>query len=233
MRYPLVDGQGNFGSIDGDPPAAMRYTEARLRGARRRHDGGSRQGDRRLRPELRRNHRRADRPAGAVSEPAGERFGRHCRRHGHEHSAAQPARGHRRRRLADRRARTEPSAPATPPSRTREAPRRDAAHSRSGLPDGRLHRRPRGIHAAYTTGRGSILMRAKATIETAKKGDKISIVVTEIPYQVNKAKLIERHRRSGAREDDRRHLGYAGRVRSRGHAHRHRAAARRSARSRS
>ena len=36
MRYPLVDGQGNFGSIDGDPPAAMRYTEARLEGARRR-----------------------------------------------------------------------------------------------------------------------------------------------------------------------------------------------------
>ena len=48
-----------------------------------------------------------------------------------------------------------------------------------------------GIHAAYERGRGSILMRAKASIETAKKGDKISIVVTEIPYQVNKAKLIE------------------------------------------
>ena len=67
MRYPLVDGQGNFGSIDGDPPAAMRYTEARLQGARRRHDGGPRQGDRRLRAELRRDHRRADGPAGAVS----------------------------------------------------------------------------------------------------------------------------------------------------------------------
>jgi DNA gyrase subunit A len=48
-----------------------------------------------------------------------------------------------------------------------------------------------GIHSAYERGRGSILMRAKATTETAKKGDKISIVVTEIPYQVNKAKLIE------------------------------------------
>ena len=45
---------------------------------------------------------------------------------------------------------------------------------------------------AYTTGRGSILMRAKSTIETNKKGDAVSIVVTEIPYQVNKAKLIER-----------------------------------------
>src|SRR5207237_5002070 len=45
---------------------------------------------------------------------------------------------------------------------------------------------------AYTTGRGSILMRAKSAIETNKKGDKQAIVVTEIPYQVNKAKLIER-----------------------------------------
>jgi hypothetical protein len=97
MRYPLVDGQGNFGSIDGDPPAAMRYTEARLEGARRRDDGGSRQGDRRLRPELRRDDRRADGPAGAVPEPAGQRLGRHRGRHGDQHPAAQPARGDRRR----------------------------------------------------------------------------------------------------------------------------------------
>ena len=67
MRSPLVDGQGNFGSIDGDPPAAMRYTEARLAGARRRDDDGSRQGDRRLRSQLRRDDRRADGAAGAVS----------------------------------------------------------------------------------------------------------------------------------------------------------------------
>src|SRR4029077_11209445 len=45
---------------------------------------------------------------------------------------------------------------------------------------------------AYTTGRGSILMRARSAIETNKKGDKQSIIFTEIPYQVNKAKLIER-----------------------------------------
>jgi DNA gyrase subunit A len=49
-----------------------------------------------------------------------------------------------------------------------------------------------GISAAYRTGRGAILMRAKASIEQAKKGDKQSIVVTEIPYQVNKARLIEK-----------------------------------------
>ena len=45
---------------------------------------------------------------------------------------------------------------------------------------------------AYTTGRGSIMMRARSTTETSKKGDRMSIVITEIPYQVNKAKLIER-----------------------------------------
>ena len=49
-----------------------------------------------------------------------------------------------------------------------------------------------GIHSAYTTGRGSVLMRAKTTLEHAKKGDRVSIVVTEIPYQVNKARLLEK-----------------------------------------
>src|SRR5204863_5977920 len=49
-----------------------------------------------------------------------------------------------------------------------------------------------GIVQAQTTGRGSIMMRARSTTETNKKGDKTSIVITEIPYQVNKAKLIER-----------------------------------------
>src|SRR5207249_9527479 len=49
-----------------------------------------------------------------------------------------------------------------------------------------------GIAQAYTTGRGSILMRARSTTESNKKGDRISIIVTEIPFQVNKAKLIER-----------------------------------------
>src|SRR5438132_281354 len=49
-----------------------------------------------------------------------------------------------------------------------------------------------GIIQAYTTGRGSITMRARTTIESNKKGDRTSLIVTEIPYQVNKAKLIER-----------------------------------------
>src|SRR5439155_5472233 len=49
-----------------------------------------------------------------------------------------------------------------------------------------------GAVQAYMTGRGSIMMRAKSEVETNKKGDRQAIVVTEIPYQVNKAKLIER-----------------------------------------
>ena len=54
MRYLLVDGQGNFGSVDGDAPAAMRYTEVRMSRIAQRVARGHRQGDRRFRPELRR-----------------------------------------------------------------------------------------------------------------------------------------------------------------------------------
>src|SRR5207237_5856374 len=49
-----------------------------------------------------------------------------------------------------------------------------------------------GIHEAYKTGRGIVQVRAKALVEKAARGDKEAIVVTEIPYQVNKAKLVER-----------------------------------------
>ena len=53
LRYPLVDGQGNFGSVDGDPPAAMRYTEVPAGRNRRGAAGRHRQGHRRFRPQLR------------------------------------------------------------------------------------------------------------------------------------------------------------------------------------
>ena len=127
MRYPLVDGQGNFGSVDGDPPAAMRYTEARLQASCRRADGRPRQGDRRLRPELRRDDRRADGAAGADSEPARQRLVGHRGRHGDEHPAAQPARGHRGDHLRDRRA-----AEGEPPHRAGTA---RVEHGRGRRPD--------------------------------------------------------------------------------------------------
>jgi DNA gyrase subunit A len=60
------------------------------------------------------------------------------------------------------------------------------------FPTGGLIVGRQGAVHAYSTGRGSILMRARSVLETSKKGEKQSIVVTEIPYQVNKAKLIER-----------------------------------------
>ncbi len=96
MRYQLVDGQGNFGSVDDDPAAAMRYTEARL----------ARIATEMLRDldmdtvdfaaELRRLAARTAGAAGPLPQPAGQRLLGDRRRHGDEHPAAQPARGDRR-----------------------------------------------------------------------------------------------------------------------------------------
>ena len=89
QRYPLVDGQGNFGNIDGDNAAAMRYTESRLtevaRAADRRHRGGCR----RLPAELRRHRRRAGGAAGGIPQSARQRLAGHRGRHGHLDTAAQ------------------------------------------------------------------------------------------------------------------------------------------------
>ena len=93
MRYLLVDGQGNFGSVDGDAPAAMRYTEVRMSRLAARAAGRHRQGDGRLRPELRRVRERAVGAADARAEPAGQRLVGHRGRHGDQHPAAQPHRG--------------------------------------------------------------------------------------------------------------------------------------------
>ena len=88
------------------------------------------------------------------------------------------------------------------------------------------------MREAYLTGRGAIQMRAKAEIEPMKKGDRSQIVITEIPYQVNKAKLQERIADLVRDKVDRRHLRHPRRIRSRRHARRHRAEARRDRRGR-
>ncbi len=105
MRYPVVDGQGNFGSIDGDPPAAVRYTEARMN---------------RIAEEMLRDINKDTVDFGpnydgsqteplvlpaAFPVPAGQRLQRHRGRHGDEHPAAEPARDLRGDREADRRPR--------------------------------------------------------------------------------------------------------------------------------
>jgi DNA gyrase subunit A len=83
LRYPLVDGQGNFGSIDGDSPAAMRYTEARLQRIAEE-----------LLTDINKNTvkfpYRTYRTPRKNSSLIDERYGRYCRRNGHEHGTSQP-----------------------------------------------------------------------------------------------------------------------------------------------
>ncbi|CCD00832.1 protein of unknown function (plasmid) [Azospirillum baldaniorum] len=89
VRYPLVDGQGNFGNIDGDNAAAMRYTEARLTDVAKALLERHRRGRGRFPPDLRRRRGRAGGPARQLPQPAGQRLQRHRRRHGDQHPAAQ------------------------------------------------------------------------------------------------------------------------------------------------
>jgi DNA gyrase subunit A len=100
MRYPLVDGQGNFGSVDGDPPAAMRYTEARLsRIAGLLEDIDKETVD--FRPNYDESEVEPEvLPTRVPNLLVNGSLG-HRRGHGHQHSAAQPARDHRRHHHAD------------------------------------------------------------------------------------------------------------------------------------
>ena len=100
LRYPLIDGQGNFGSVDGDPPAAYRYTEARLSRIdtalledldKETVDFRPNFDERRVEPEV---------SADARSQSADQRLVRHRGRHGDQHPAAQSHRNHQRHDLA-------------------------------------------------------------------------------------------------------------------------------------
>jgi hypothetical protein len=88
MRYLLVDGQGNFGSVDGDPPAAMRYTEVRMSKLAQELLADIDKETVDFVPELRRVGERAVGVADASSEPAGQRLLGHSRRHGDQYTAA-------------------------------------------------------------------------------------------------------------------------------------------------
>ena len=138
LRVPLINGQGNFGSIDGDPPAAERYTEVPAFQDRPVHARRSRQVDRRLPRQLRRPPAGADRTPGQVSQPAGQRFGRHRRRHGDQHPASQPGRSDRRLHR--------------PPRQPRDHHRRaDPVRAGAGLPDRCADPRPRRHRSPPTT----------------------------------------------------------------------------------
>ena len=89
QRYPLVDGQGNFGNIDGDNPAAMRYTESRMTEVARLLLDGIDEDAVDFRPTYDGSEIRADRAAGRVPQSARQRLAGHRRRHGDQHPAAQ------------------------------------------------------------------------------------------------------------------------------------------------
>ena len=95
LRYPLVDGQGNFGSIDGDQSGGDALHRNPHDAARRRNARRYRKGDRRFHRELRRLAQRARGSAVEDSQPAGQWLGRHRRRHGDQYPAAQFGRSDR------------------------------------------------------------------------------------------------------------------------------------------
>ncbi len=177
MRYPLVDGQGNFGSVDGDPPAAMRYTEARLTRIaaelledidKETVDFRPNYDDSEVEPEV--LPTRA--PNLLINGASGIAVGMATNIPPHN--------------LAEVVSATiafiqNPAATLDEMMGMVQGP---------DFPTGGFILGRAGIREAYSRGRGSIKMRAKAAIEKLGK-DREAIIVTEIPYQVNKAKLIE------------------------------------------
>jgi DNA gyrase subunit A len=178
MRYPLVDGQGNFGSVDGDPPAADRYTEARLAAisAALLEDLDKETVD--FVPNYDGNEREptvlpTKIPNLLVNGSSGIAVG-----------MATNIPPHNLTEIVDATIALvqEPATTLKQLLKIVQGPDFPTA--------GFIHGRS-GIHQAYESGRGRFVMRAKAAIETFQK-DRQAIIVTEIPYQVNKSKLIER-----------------------------------------
>ncbi|MFN3919134.1 MAG: DNA gyrase subunit A [Methylohalobius sp.] len=179
MRYVLIDGQGNFGSVDGDPPAAMRYTEVRM--ARIAHE---------LLADLDKetvdfipNYDESERepevlptklPNLLVNGSSGIAVG--MATNIPPHNLTEIVNGIL--ALIDH------------PEITID----ELMHHIPGpdFPTGAIINGAEGIRQAYTTGRGRIYLRACSHVETNKDSGRQSIVVTELPYQVNKARLIEK-----------------------------------------
>jgi DNA gyrase subunit A len=182
MRAPLVDGQGNFGSVDGDPPAAMRYTEVRLSRA-----GASMMVD--IEKDTVDFQPTYDNSA---TEPTVlPTVLPNLLVNGAEGIAVGMATKippHNLGEVVDGLTFLIENPDLTPDERLEGLMERIAGPDfpTAGFICGRA-----GIRQAYRTGRGSVVMRARAEIET-RKGDRESIVITEIPYQVNKASLIKK-----------------------------------------
>lgn len=178
MRVPLIDGQGNFGSMDPDPPAAMRYTEARLAKVANFLLADFDRDTVDFQPNYDASEREpqvlpARFPNLLVNGAGGIAVGMATNIPPHNLGEV----------LAACRAYID-----------------DPAISSEGLmqyvkgpdfPTGAFILGQTGIHSAYTTGRGSIMMRSRYAIEEGR-GDRRSIVLTEIPYQVGKSGLVEK-----------------------------------------
>ncbi len=178
MRVPLIDGQGNFGSVDGDPPAAMRYTEVRLARAASFMLADIDRDTVDFQPNY---DESAEEPRvlpasfpnllinGASGIAVGMATNIPTHNPGEIVDAALAL-------LADPEASLEALLKLVPGP---------------DFPTGGLILGRGGIRAAYETGRGAIIIRARAEIEEIRH-DRQAIVVSEIPYQVNKASLLER-----------------------------------------
>ena len=178
LRYPLVDGQGNFGSVDGDPPAAYRYTEARLTRIamemladidKNTVDFAPNFDDRLQEPKVL--------PSGipnlVVNGSSGIAVG-----------MATNIPPHNLREVVNAITLLIDNPEATPGDIRRHIKGPD-------FPTGGYIYGKAGIKEYQETGRGRIVMRARAVIEEKESSNKSQIVVTEIPYQVNKARLVE------------------------------------------
>ena len=176
MRYPLIEGQGNFGSVDGDPAAAMRYTEVRL----------SKIAGEMLEDIEKETVDFVPNYDGSLKEPSvlpaklpnlllngstGIAVGMATNIPPHNLKELANAIIH----LID-----QPDAPLSELMRIIPGP---------DFPTGGYIVGRAGIEAAYTTGRGSVLMQARSEIEEGPRSTRI--IFTELPYQVNKAKMIE------------------------------------------
>jgi DNA gyrase subunit A len=178
MRYPLVDGQGNFGSVDGDMPAAMRYTEARLARIAEEMLADIEKETVDFIPNFDETTQEPTVlptriPNLLVNGASGIAVG-----------MATNIPPHNLREIIDATVLLIEKPEATLKEVMKIVPGPD-------FPTGGYIAGREGIEAAYKSGRGSFTMRAKAAIEEVGK-DRENIVVTEIPYQVNKARLIER-----------------------------------------
>ena len=217
MRYPLVDGQGNFGSVDGDPPAAMRYTEARLSriATALLEDIDKETVD--FRPNYDESEQEPEVlptrvPNLLINGSSGIAVGMATNIPPHNLTEIINATI----ALVQN--------PDTPLAKILEMVQGP------DFPTGGFILGRQGILDAFTKGRGQLKLRAKAAIERMGK-DREQIVVTEIPYQVNKARLIEQ---AAALVNEKKIEGISemrDRERPRRHAHRLRAEARRAGRS--